>query len=297
MADDPEVVPSPAPTEDTSKKHGPFGGGGTFGFLTQKWGPLPAGVWLAGLFVVVYGGNKLRAKLGGGGGSSGDEIDPASGVAYKDEVYDVASGATYASEYQTASQKLQEGTAPASTGTANAKYSTNEEWRGAASNYLVGLGYSGTAVSAALDAYLRGQTPNASQQQMVDAAIKYLGEAPDPPTPAGGTAPLPTPTPTPKPEPKPTAKPGGVKLSAGATTKDTVTVHWSKASGTVKGYHVSWSSKYTKKHFVDELGAATLSWTSHPGLHPGIEYTVFVRAYNVVGEGPESSVKVTTKKK
>ena len=295
MAD--EIVPSPTPDQDRHRP-GPFGGSNTFGFLTAKWGPAPAFVWLGGVFAVFYIGNKIRQRLTGDGGAAGDQIDPASGTAYKDEVYDVASGASYAAEYQTLNQKLQQQTGTQPAGSNGTRYNSNDEWRTAALNYLTSLGYSGTVATKALDDYLRGQVPTPAEQTMIDAAIKYLGGPPDQPAPAGGGAPLPPSSGgTGGGTPAATKPPGGVKITSHSATKNTVTVHWSKASGTVKGYHVSWSSKYTKKHFVDELGASTLSWTSHPGLHPGIEYTVFVRAYNTKGEGPESSVKVTTPRK
>lgn len=300
------AVPAPEPTLPAEpKKKSPFGGGGgksgTFGFLTQQWGPMPAYVWLGGVFAVVYVGMKLKNKLTGSGGApdAAGEIDPATGLPYQYEAYDVASGATYASKYQTLQEQVNSSLGQDTGVSPGQKFATNSDWSTAAVNYLVSIGYSGAAATKAIQDYLTGQPPTAADQQMVDAAIKYLGAPPQQPTPAGGTAPLPPPPVTKPPDkkpPEPVVKPKAVTgLKPTHITKDSITWSWNKVPN-AKGYRLYFSSWATKKRFVDELGGNTTTWT-HGGLHPGKDYTVYISAHNAAGTSAEVQSKAVTKKK
>lgn len=263
-------------------------GAGTFGFLAHKWGPLPAGVWIGGLGVLVLVGLKAKGLLTGGSSTAGT-IDPASGQTYQAEAYDVASGATYASEYNTLKNAGSSGTGPSTSQTQT--FSTNSDWSNAAVNFLVSIGYSGTAATAAIQQYLTGQVPTAAQQQMVDAAIKYLGSPPQQPTPSGGTAPPPPPPPGPPPPPS-----SGLHAPVGFKTTDqpgtgSIDLSWGAVPGAT-GYVVAWSGgggkgseRYTTTH-----GRLTLP-------KQGTRYTATVEATATGKTSPKSnSVSFTTKR-
>lgn len=145
-------------------------GGGSFGFLTRKVGPMP--VWGWGLIVV--------------------------GIYYWYTHYGpgAASAATTASTTAaaTASPPQQDlfVTQPQYGGS---MYKTNAQWEVAAVNYLTGQGVTPSLASSAIYTYIQGGSLTAQQQGYVNLAIEGIGAPPS--IPKAGPAPSPAPTPQP----------------------------------------------------------------------------------------------------
>jgi len=179
----------------------PFKGGasGTFGFLTQKWGPMPAFVWIGAVGAIVYIGLKFKDKLTGAAPAAAaagapSAIDPNSGQPWETEAIDPATGASYGSEYAAAQQDAGQADIAAAVAAASGSnppytsttYASNDQWSNAAVNYLESLGYGGTAATQAVQDYLAGTSLNQTEEPMVNAALKQLGSPPTQPTPSGG---------------------------------------------------------------------------------------------------------------
>lgn len=95
----------------------------------------------------------------------------------------------------------------------------NEQWRTAATNYLVSANYDALAAATAIADYLNGNALTSAERIMVEAALRRIGPTPEPvfpqlpvitPTPIvvkPPTKPKPTPVPPKTKPPVPTAKP------------------------------------------------------------------------------------------
>lgn len=88
---------------------------------------------------------------------------------------------------------------------------TNSEWAKLAQQYLVGAGYDGTVITAAVSAFLSGQQLSSQYNALINEAIKHVGSPPEtlPPAPAPPSTVVspPVPTQSAPPPPPPAAPP------------------------------------------------------------------------------------------
>lgn len=153
--------------------------------LTGKLGPIPIWGWAVGI-VGVY---VLFHYLHGATSST-----PAT-----------VSSATLPTNYSLpgAGATQTSGSATSSSSTPSTP-TTNAEWGNAAAAYLIGAGDNPSLVEQALSDFLAGNTLTASEQTLVNAALKQLGSPPGGVLPTGATGTTTTTTPT-----APVASPGG----------------------------------------------------------------------------------------
>jgi len=145
-------------------------GGGNFGFLTRKLGPMP--VWLWALIAV--GGYYWYTHYGpGASAQSATAVQPTTTT---DEINVQRIGGS--------------------------QYKTNAEWEAAAINLLVGESVPPTQASTALYKYLHSQPLSAQEQKDINLAIDGIGPPPNIPAPSAVNQP-PKPGPKPKPKPRP----------------------------------------------------------------------------------------------
>lgn len=169
------------------------------GGLGKQLGPLPIGVW-----VLVIGGSLLLAYYmrSRAGSTPTATVDPSTLI----ENPSVGTGNI------------------APTVPVDTSPTTNVEWAKLASQYLVGAGYDGTVISAAISAYLSGQQLSSQYNALINEAIKHVGPTPEalPPAPAPpSTQPNPpvvipppvvnNPAPAPPPKPPPAPSPVNVR--------------------------------------------------------------------------------------
>lgn len=165
------------------------------GHKVPNWALWSAGIG-SGLVLVLY----LRSRGGtastNAGTSSADQVDPITGltdaqdiaeygsVAAADQAAGAGGGGGGGGYYATGGGASYGGTAgyptanvtsPAST----TAYPTNAAWSQAATAGLAALGYSSTAISAALGLYFAGAPLTADQASIVQAAIAEFGAPPD----------------------------------------------------------------------------------------------------------------------
>lgn len=163
----------------------PSSGGGDFGFLTHKVGPLPVWMWAA----LAAAGYYWYTHYGPGAASSTGNAQGPQQVTDIEQQGPVVKGSVF---------------------------KTNAEWEAAALNYLVGESVPPTEASEALYRYLHAQSLSAQQQGDVNLAIEGVGPPPKIPAPGtqdkgkGTTEP-------PKPQPEP-RKPGPKKPVPPITT-------------------------------------------------------------------------------
>lgn len=132
--------------------------------LTRKIGPLP--VWAYGAIVIaaawgyyyVTGGRATQAS-----GDSGVPVPDASDADFVDE-----SGTTLGS-----------GTGGSNAGTGTTSPGTNQEWFSLASQYLLGFGYEGVAVTNALTKYLTGEALSIPERALMNMAVSRWGAPPE----------------------------------------------------------------------------------------------------------------------
>jgi hypothetical protein len=174
---------------------------------------------------------------------------------------------------------------------------TNAEWAQAATAYLTGNGaYTAAQCSQALGAYILGMPVNASEEEVISAAIAYQGYPPQPgsnnhppsinsvgttgqtgTTPAGGTTPTSLPAPT------------GLHVSPSSTTAP---ASWNKVTGATGYVFIYW--KISGGAAVTTHTAATSVNMSR--LASKQAYYCYVYATNGALNGAHSpAVKFTTK--
>lgn len=129
--------------------------------------------------------NAAAATADTTGTTTDPSIDPATGIPYAEEysggygsslggIYDPATGQTYTGA----------GGPPIVT-----QVTSNAQWAQAAEAYLISLGYDPVTTSAALGAYLAGIGLTQDQLAIVQAAIGFEGQPPNPPAPPHVTGP------------------------------------------------------------------------------------------------------------
>lgn len=160
----------------------------SFGFLSQKTGPLPLWAWMAGGIGIWY---FVLRKSGGTTSPAATQLqtgygtDPSGNTGY----IDPQTGYVYGSAEDIAALQQQGLVAANQTGssgstTAN-QYTDNSSWARAAVNYLVGIGIDPTEASEAVQQYLSGQALTSQQQADVNLAIQGIGAPPQIPGPVG----------------------------------------------------------------------------------------------------------------
>lgn len=157
------------------------------GFLSQKVGPLPLGIWVVaggGIFYYVSKRNKASAT------GANQQTDPAGNIGS----IDPATGYVYGTPEDTAALAANNagggsGTGSSGTGTSAQTYPDNASWGRAAVNYLVGIGVDPTEANQAISLYLASQSLTTQQQADVNLAIQALQAPPSLPGPTGSNPP------------------------------------------------------------------------------------------------------------
>jgi hypothetical protein len=164
------------------------GGKKGLGFLKQKAGPLPIGVWLLIGVAMLYYFRTQQAK----NAASGPQTDPAGNVG----TIDPASGFVYGSPEDLAALQAADqsggttgGNAGQTATTGAQTYADNNAWGIAAVNLLVGMNIDATTANQAIQLYLSSQPLTTSQQGDVNLAIQALGPPPTLPGPIIGNPP------------------------------------------------------------------------------------------------------------
>lgn len=216
--------------------------------MSHKLGPLPVGVWL----LAIGGGVAIAIYYRRNAAATTATTDP------------VASTDT-----QPGAGNLSDGTDP-NTPTGPQRPSTNEEWYSASVDAILGTnrGYNPGAVETALRRYLDGQTLNASDQAIVNTAIRLVGAPPSPP-------PAPDPGTEPGNPPDKLAAPTNVRATS--VGKTTATVAWNAVAG-AQSYLVSVSNGHSYN--------VTGTTDSLSGLKTKTHYTVNVQAIAGGKAGP-----------
>ena len=293
------------------------GGKSSFGFLSQKTGPFPLWMWIAGGIGVWYFLGRGKGTPGSGTGAANQQTDPAGNIGS----IDPATGYVYGTPEDTAALAANNAGTGSDTGTGSGsttagQYPDDATWGRAAVNYLVGIGVDPTQANQAITLYLASQPLSTTQQADVNSAIQALGAPPDLPGPApgnpgtitqppGGTPPV---THTPPPHEPPPYKPPAAKPQAPKNLRVTgnngtsVQVSWDLPGGakTPAGWlvqnHLGGSSGTVVDSFVTNNTVANLGGAlakPKAGLKPKTKYTVRIRE-NVSG-APWGSVSYTTK--
>lgn len=295
------------------------GSGSSFGFLSQKTGPFPLWVWIAGgigIWYLVLGGKKGSGTASPAAQQSqtGYGTDPAGNTGY----IDPQSGYVYGSAEDIAALQ-QQGQVAANTysssgSTVANQYPDNATWGRAAVNYLVGIGIDPTQATEAVQQYLAGQQLTSQQQGDVNLAIQAIGAPPQLPGPVG------------TPPGNVVPPPGGGGSTGGGTGGGTPPPKGSwqypaptglRASGiTSKGFDVSWNpvtgpagqrpSTYTVATYqmngkqVDQFQSGATSTKEYgaggKGLVPGYQYRVNVWANGGPKAPPHASIVVSLPK-
>lgn len=251
--------------------------GRTFGFLGQKVGPLPLGIWLvAAVAIWWFVSQRQKATT-----VAGQQTDPAGNVG----TIDPATGYVYGSPSDLAAlgqtQADQVGGSGDGSGTTTATYKDNNAWARAAINYLVGLGVDPTQANQAIENYITSQNLTTQQQGDVNLAIQGIGPPPDLPGPSStdpGTVVIP-PTgdhpkpPPPKPGPGDVSRypaPTGAKVTA--TTASSVSLQWQDTPGTVGSTKV-YPLSYTVRIWTVKGTVASMTTVSAPNNKGGLTQT------------------------
>lgn len=307
----------------------------TFGFLAQKAGPLPLGIWLlaaAGIYYYLQKRQSSSNTPAAAQSQTGYGTDPAGNTGY----IDPQSGYVYGSAEDIAALQQQgqvagntsSGTGTGTTGTGS--YADNNAWAQAAINYLVARGIDPTEATNAIENYLSSQTLTTQQQADVNLAIQGLGAPPSVPGPSttqpgqvvvpptggttGGTTGTGTPPPqfvpqpgqpgfpgNPSPQPPRYPAPGG--LSAYDVSSTGYRIKWSPVTGPSgekpTGYTVATYQMNGVQ--VDQFTAGSTDTSEYgaggKGLHPGWQYRTNVWANGGQQAPPHASVTVTLKSK
>lgn len=284
-----------------------------FGFLSQKTGPFPLWVWMAGGIGIWY--FLGRKSSGTASGAPNQQTDPAGNIGS----IDPATGYVYGTPEDTAALAANNdgasgggGGGTTSTGTTAGQYADNSSWGVAAVNYLVGIGVDPAEANQAITLYLGGQNLTSQYQADVNLAIKALGAPPSLPgpssnnpgsvvtPPSGGTTTPPPPPPPPgggtkgggssggggttKPPPsKAPATPSGVRITG--TTSNSVSATWNKVSGASRyNVRITYQSKLYKS------ASTTTNKITVTGLRPDSTMDFHVAA---VGSGGTSAETTT----
>lgn len=274
---------------------------GSMGFLGQKVGPLPLGVWLLAAVAIWYYVSKKNAPApssatGGTTGTYG--TDPAGNTGYINPV----TGFVYGTPQDAQAANGTGAVAQNTSGTVNGSggYTDDSQWGAAAVNFLVGRGDDPTAANQAVTLYLSGQSLTAQQQAMVNSSIQSIGAPPELPGPTDknpGTIVNPPGTPSPgqttpppgsggtAPPPPPAGGSGGSKkLSAPSVhvthvTSNSVSAKWNAVSGaTSYVVQVTYQSK-TYKQVTTKTPTVTIT-----GLRPNSSMHI-----NVTAKGPNGA--------
>jgi hypothetical protein len=204
-----------------------------FGFLGQKAGPLPIGVWLVAAIAIWWYLNRKNAGASGAASGTDQAVDPVTGQPYSQELG--------AAEQQLSDQ------ASSNQSTTAGQFTDNNTWAQAAINYLVARGVDPAQATDAIETFLSGQSLTTQQQGDVNLAIQGLGAPPDVPgpasPPAGTVIPPPssggTPTPTPTSTGTVTRYPAPSGLKVTSKTNTTVTVQWNQTNPAAKSFTVA----------------------------------------------------------
>lgn len=265
------------------------GKGLDLGFVKQKVGPLPLGVWLAAaLAIYVYLQRKNKSS------AAGQQTDPAGNTG----TINPRTGYVYGSPEDKAALASNSGTTtdPGTSGaTVAGKYEDNNAWARAAINYLVSIGVDPTQANEAIQQYLASQQLTTQQQADVNLTIQSIGPPPNLPgptgsapgpvaNPPGGNKP-PVPVTQPpgggggKPPPKTTYAsnpPRGFTVSH--KTRNTVTLKWNRVAGAT-GYTVSYSEQRERADIDKKVTTpGTKTSITVGGLEPNSVYYFTVQA-------------------
>jgi hypothetical protein len=278
----------------------------TFGFLAQKVGPLPLGVWLVAAVVIWYVVSRKQQGTAGG-----QQTDPAGNVG----VIDPATGYVYGSAEDRAArtQAMTDtvGGDSSAGGQPAGKYPDNNSWARAAINYLVGLGVDPTQANQAIENYITSQNLTTQQHGIVNLAIQGIGPPPDIPGPSqvdpGQVIPPPSPQPAPKPQSgQVTRYPAPTGLAVVRTTTSSVSLKWNDTPGTV-GSDKVYPASYTVRIWGHDGHVASMTTVSAPnnkgslcettvtGLKGKYSYKAQVWANGGKQAPPGSNVTFTTK--
>jgi Fibronectin type III domain len=263
---------------------------GGLGFLGQKVGPLPLGVWM-GIALVVW--LYLQRKQGT---TAGQATDPAGNVG----TIDPATGYVYGSTQDTAAAGgggIGGGGGTTSTdvtsgSTTAGQYTDNNAWGRAAVQYLVGLGVDPSQANEAVQQFLASQQLTAAQQGDVNLAIQALGAPPNLPGPIGTT---PGQIVTPVTGNGTTVYASNPPTGLVATpSTGTVALKWNAVTNAA-GYVVSYGTDSGASGGSLNVSSAVTS-TTVPGLNPGTLYYFRVQASPARPGDGFASVTATTGK-
>lgn len=151
--------------------------------FTRKIGPLPAYAYGLIVLIVVWGIYYARQLSGNGNTASTTDV----GSAPSDSDIGSLDDSGYVSSNPSSGAST---VVPSSN-----KPTDNQNWYMLASDYLIGFGYSGSAVTDALTKYLTGQELTAADRALVNQAIAKFGAPPEgvPVTSGAGNNPPPLP--------------------------------------------------------------------------------------------------------
>jgi hypothetical protein len=269
--------------------------------LTYKLGPLPAWAWGLSAGAAILAVQAFRRR------NAPVPADPATGTeALPPEV--VTGGGAY-DPFTMSPSPMGGGswaTAPRVPDPADddtevsKKPTTNDEWRRAASDWLITEGYSATLVSDSLVRFLDGLALNAQQKAAVNAAIRRWGVPPQ------GAPPIidqPGPVVTPPP-PSATQRPGAPRdvrvvhrPGTGTDQRSTAHVGWApptvNGGSAVTGYKVEWEAQsYPGRWSTAPVTAST--FVEVKNLSPGISVRFRVTAINAKGAGTPTTTAYST---
>lgn len=249
-----------------------------FGFLKQKLGPLPLGVWAAAA-LAIYLYLQHRNKTGAGG----QQTDPAGNVGQinPNTGYVIGSPEDKAAQAGSSAPTSDTGS---SGSTVAGKYEDNNAWGRAAVNLLVSIGVDPTQANEAVQQYLSSQTLTTQQQADVNMAIQALGPPPSLPGPTG-TAPGPVANPPgssggggQKPPPKTTTyaanPPHGLVVTR--RTRTSISLKWNKVAHAT-GYTIRYGEKRPDEQHSATTPASKTSITIG-NLEPNSAYYFSVTA-------------------
>lgn len=159
--------------------------GGKLGFLKDKVGPLPLGIWIliaVGIFVYLQRKNAAADNTATDPAGNVGVIDPATGYVYGSAEDKSALSSSIGGGGSTTD------TTPSGS-TVAGQYADNAAWGRAAVNLLVSLGVDATLANQSIQDYLSSQTLTTQEQANVNLAIQALGAPPTLPGPAEVTPP------------------------------------------------------------------------------------------------------------
>lgn len=270
------------------------------GFLGQKAGPLPIGVWLLAAAVIWWYTQKKTAGPGGTPGTTGYATDPAGNVG----VLNPETGYVYGSPSDQAA--IQANWGPSQEPAAATGFANDADWGNAALNFLLSMSIDPTTASAAISAYLAGQQLTADQQKLINEAIQSIGAPPKlPSTASTPTTPPPVPAPTGTGQVSRFPAPTGAKVAG--VTASSVSLQWNDTPGKDDAGKTVYPQSYTVRIWqLNNVVASetsvtapntrgTLTQTTVAGLHTKFSYKAQIWANGGKNAPPGANVTFTLK--